>query len=404
VAGDANPDDRARGKAVSVLLCDAEIDGARRSLRIVAGRIESVDAQPAPGETVVDLHGDRLLPGLINAHDHLQLNNYPRLRFRERYANASEWIHDIDSRRHSDPALLAGAAVPRAARLLQGGLKNLLSGVTTVAHHDPGYEPLHAADFPVNVVREYGWSHSLHIDGAAAVAAACAATNANFPWIIHAGEGIDAAATQEFETLGALGCLRANTVIVHGIGFSRGQLERLARAGGALVWCPGSNDYLFGRGAPVEALAAQGCLALGSDSRLSGERDLLAELRVARELGPFDEKHLRALVTHDAARVLRLADRGSLCAGARADLTVLPRGLPLCEARRADVRAVFVGGELRYGDAEVAAAAGMADGLCAVTVDGAGKLLSRTLVAGLAGHGVLEPGVTFFAAAGTRAA
>ena len=33
----------------------------------------------------------------------------------------------------------------------------------------------------------------------------------------------------------------------------------------------------------------RGRVALGSDSRLSGARDLLSELRVARELGGLDE-------------------------------------------------------------------------------------------------------------------
>jgi hypothetical protein len=42
--------------------------------------------------------------------------------------------------------------VPREERLLIGGVKNLLSGVTTVAHHDPLYSCLQEATFPVRVV------------------------------------------------------------------------------------------------------------------------------------------------------------------------------------------------------------------------------------------------------------
>jgi len=52
-------------------------------------------------------------------------------------------------------------------------------------------------EFPTRVVREYGWSHSLHVDGEARVRAACLGTPAGQPWIIHAAEGVDAQAHGE---------------------------------------------------------------------------------------------------------------------------------------------------------------------------------------------------------------
>ena len=42
-----------------------------------------------------------------------------------------------------------------------GGLKNLLSGVTTVAHHNAFSGAVFTPDFPVRVVERYGWAHSL---------------------------------------------------------------------------------------------------------------------------------------------------------------------------------------------------------------------------------------------------
>jgi imidazolonepropionase-like amidohydrolase len=107
------------------------------SLRVVGTRIAALDVDPQPEDLIVDLAGDRLLPGLINAHDHLQLNSLPAHETQGRYRHASDWISEIDSRRRSDPQFAAGVAVPRNDRLLVGGIKNLLSGVTTVAHHDP---------------------------------------------------------------------------------------------------------------------------------------------------------------------------------------------------------------------------------------------------------------------------
>ena len=60
---------------------NADIAGDASTLRIVESRIASVGEGAKPGDVVIDLHGDRLLPGLINAHDHLHLNNFGRQRF-----------------------------------------------------------------------------------------------------------------------------------------------------------------------------------------------------------------------------------------------------------------------------------------------------------------------------------
>ena len=52
-------------------------------------------------------------------------------------------------------------ALSKRARMVWGGLKNLLSGVTTVAHHNPLDDTVFDPSFPVNVVERFGWAHSL---------------------------------------------------------------------------------------------------------------------------------------------------------------------------------------------------------------------------------------------------
>ncbi len=42
----------------------------------------------------LDLDGLQILPGLINAHDHLEFALFPRLG-RRIYSNATEWARDI---------------------------------------------------------------------------------------------------------------------------------------------------------------------------------------------------------------------------------------------------------------------------------------------------------------------
>jgi len=144
----------------AVCFVDGDVAGfGRVDLRISGPRVIGVGVPPQRDDVVVELHGDRVLPGLINAHDHLQLNNFPRVKFRDAHLNVEEWIADVAARRAHDARLARAREVPREARLLQGAFKNLLAGVTTVAHHDPLYPALRAPHFPVRVLGDYGWAH-----------------------------------------------------------------------------------------------------------------------------------------------------------------------------------------------------------------------------------------------------
>ena len=345
-----------------------------------------------------DLGGALVLPGLINAHDHLELNNFPRLKWRERYANAAEWIADFQPRFEAEAALAAPRAVPLADRLLVGGLKSLLSGATTVCHHNPLHGPLRG-NFPVRVVTRYRFSHSLHVDGEAAAARAYRRTPRGWPWIIHAAEGADEAAAAELARLDRLGCLGPNTVLVHGVGLRPEDRRRLGESGGSLIWCPSSNLFTLGQTAEVRELAEAGRVALGSDSRLSGVRDLLEELQAARATGQLDAAGLLRLVTTDAAAILRLPHAGRLAAGGPADLIVLPDGPGQAAERlltltRAALRLVMIGGRPGYADPDFAPLFALA-GVRAepVRVDGRPKLLAGWIVDGLRRSSIAEAGL-----------
>ena len=373
------------------------------SLRIRGMYIAAVGEPPGPRDRVVDLEGDRLLPGLINAHDHLQLNSFRLPEYGRRYLNAGEWIEDFNARMVADSAFSAGRAIPRDRRLVHGGCKNLLSGVTTVAHHDPFYPPLTSRDYPTQVLAGYGWSHSLGIDGTESVRASFERTPVDQPWIIHAAEGIDAAAAAEFDRLDELGCIGSRTLLVHGVALDGAQRARLAAAGAGLIWCPTSNQRLFGATAEVAGLVGLGRVALGSDSRLTGGLDLLEEVRAAGALGGFDEPTLESLVTESAARLLRLSDRGVLRAGARADLVVLPARLPLSRAVRKDIRLVMLGGSMCCGDRDLAGIMMAKSQRMEIRVEGCVKVVTQRLGAALSSTAELEPGVELFEMAGRAA-
>jgi cytosine/adenosine deaminase-related metal-dependent hydrolase len=380
--------------ASDLTLVNADLgDGSRTTVKIAGTRIAALGARPRPGETILDLHGSRLLPGLINAHDHLQLNHLPRLQPARRYVHVRGWIAEIDKWRRTPGPLQAAVAVPLEQRLFLGGVKNLLSGVTTVAHHDPLHAPLCAVDYPVRVVQRYGWAHSLYMEGEARVLESQRRTPPDWPWIIHAAEGVDEEAQEEFWRLERLGCLRPNTLIVHGVALGPAERQRLVAASAALIWCPSSNCHLFGATAMVAELAAAGRVALGTDSRLTGSRDLLTELHHASSHAPLGSESLQALVTRDAARLLHLPDCGVIAPGARADLVVLAGGMTLERARRADLRLVMVAGAALYGDPDLTQDLGPADHWHGVVVDGRTKALAGRIAQRLASLSLHEPGL-----------
>ena len=113
-----------RTSAQGLTFVNADMRGGADTLRIVANRIVSVGAAAESRDLIIDLHGDRLLPGLINAHDHLQLNNLGPLKYRTQYTNVRDWISDVSTRARTDPEVKACSEAPRDQRLLLGGLKN----------------------------------------------------------------------------------------------------------------------------------------------------------------------------------------------------------------------------------------------------------------------------------------
>lgn len=355
---------------------------SRLPLPIRAGRI---GASLAARAYRIDLRDHLIFPGLINAHEHLHVNAVPPLQAGTPFPNSYAWIAAFKEH-FREPAVIAALQLPKDLRLRHGALKNLLAGTTCVAHHDPWHAALDAIDFPVALLRNYGWSYALGWPGyGPPVPQSFAATPADRPWLIHLAEGTDATAQTELGQLDQLGCLAANSVLVHGVGLRDRDLDRVLASGAAVVWCPTSNRNLLGRSLDPRRLCAAGRLALGTDSRLSGARDLLDEMRgivARRELGPM---HLLGLVTGQAARILRLPSRGNLAPGARADLVIVEdRGgepaASLTGIGRSQIRAVVRNGIPRIADPDFAewfAATGTAT--VPVTLDGKPKLLARLL-------------------------
>jgi hypothetical protein len=379
-------------------LCHAAViepDGVLHApLAIRAGMI---DASLAAWAYRVDLRDHLIFPGLINAHDHLHVNVVPPLTEGTPFPNSYAWIEAFQAH-FEKPDVLAALRVPKSLRLRHGGLKNLLAGTTCVAHHDPWHPALDDSDFPVALLRDYGWSYALGWpEYGPPVQESFTATPPALPWFIHLAEGTDGVAQSELSQLDHLGCLASNSVLIHGVGMSEADMERVIEAGASVVWCPGSNHALLGRSLDPKRLCEAGRLALGSDSRLSGARDLLDELGSVIDNAGLTNPQLLGLVTTQAASVLRMPSRGRLVPGMHADMVIVEDigGDPmrsLLGIARGQIRAVVRDGVPQIADPDFAdwfAATGTET--VRVTLDGKPKLLARHLAD--AALVALEPGL-----------
>ncbi len=271
-----------------------------------------------------DLTGLRVMPGLINAHDHLEFALFPRLG-NGVYRNAGEWARDIY--RPDESPVRDQLRVPKRLRLLWGGLRNLLAGVTAVCHHNP-YDAVFDAGFPVRVVKECGWAHSLEFAPDLVVRYRAAMEQAQ-PFVVHLGEGTDQSSAEEIFELDRMGVLGPGTVLVHAVGLQTDGWELAQRRSCSVVWCPRSNFFTLGQTFSVSSvLALKVPLALGTDSALTAEGDLLDEIEFARRVAGCDDTVLARWTGVQAARIFGLtADAGDFIAvrefGAPPELVVV---------------------------------------------------------------------------------
>jgi len=319
----------------------------QRMARIATGSHAPETATPSSKHTL-DLQGFLILPGLVNTHDHLEFALFPRLG-KGGYQNFVEWADDIH---HPDSSpVREHRAVPKSTRLRWGAIRNLLCGVTTVCHHNPYDEKVFSDNFPVRVVRDFSWAHSLPIDPD--VAAKKKRATPDQPFILHLAEGVDSKSATELSRLAAAKALDTDTVVVHGLALDQPDFQALNAAGAALIWCPTSNVFLFGRTHSRDTIANLASVALGSDSPLTAQGDLLDEARYAASTIGLTPEEIYPLITTQAAAILRLKQgEGTLRIDSLADfIAVRDNGQSpanrLAALTYRDVELVVIGGRVQ---------------------------------------------------------
>jgi 5-methylthioadenosine/S-adenosylhomocysteine deaminase len=402
---------------------------------VVAGaRIESVGRMPAPaGVRVVETDGV-ICPGLIDLHNHLTWNVFPRWHSGRKFPNRYEW--------QILPEYLMALAGPHATLIDEGlgpamaryaEVKAVAGGATSLAglypgDLDPAFKPpyhglmrmldIGSGFYPEGTPDAVGYEvFPLVLSEAEAEKMRVGLKNGTIKsLLIHLGEGNphDASSMLEYRILKARGLLLPGVTFIHGTALHEEQFEEMARLGVGLVWSPRSNFELYGAGADVVAAKRAGVrIALAPDWSPTGSDGVLQELAYAavwnatQAKPPFSDADLVNMATREAAR-LAVVDRqvGALKAGLLADMLVIKKGdgdawHALVHAGPAAVKLVMVGGRPVYGEKAIVESLAPQQGWTSLIVAGVAKevalpvdpklgdwaALTKTLEAAMAGVG-----------------
>lgn len=339
-------------------------------------------ARPPSAERTIDLGDAALLPGLVNAHTHLELSN-----LRGQVAPAASvpgWVRDLLARRGSGPADAgpirdAIREAHASGTILVGDVANTLATARPLAEG-----PIAATLFleligfnakdPTALVQDacrqltaVSWSARLRPAVAAhapySVAPALfrairtTASRERWPTSVHLAESEDETVFLDsaggswralLEELGAWapdwqpprsspveylerhGFFEGPTLAVHGVHLDPADLSRLATHDVTLVTCPRSNAWTGAGRPPVgEFFNAPIRVAVGTDSLAScPDLNMFAELAALRRSAPaVPASRLLRAATRDGATALGYgAELGSIEAGKWADLVAVDVG------------------------------------------------------------------------------
>ena len=316
-------------------LADGWVDVDGGIIRAV-GAAADAGRDAAAGE--VDLGSVCVLPGLVNAHTHLELagqrNAVPPARSMPAWAAAL--LRNLEEGAGAAPVAIAAAVAElhRSGTALVGDVANTLASVAAleagpveavVFHELLGFDVAGAAaaaaaerlDRLVSARRDervrirpaahapYSVSPALFralaaVPGPRSVHLAESREECEF---LRAGTGawreiLDARGRWDPEWrapgsgpvayLDALGWLREDTLLVHGVQMEPDEIRRVARSGATIVTCPRSNAWTGAGVPPVSAFYAAGAsVAVGTDSLASApDLNTFAELAEVRRLAP----------------------------------------------------------------------------------------------------------------------
>lgn len=337
------------------------------------GRIEHVGAHE--GGAVEDLGDVAILPGLVNAHTHLELS-WMRGQVAPN-TSMPAWAASLMALRRTvsheppEPIVDAIAEARRTGTCLVGDVTNtfatfdplldselsavLFRELLGFAVTDPSAAMAAAVEqiaalTPVEWLRPALAPHAPY-SVAPALLRGIARWNQGRPLSIHLGEsrqevqfltdgtgewrallealgvwnpGWTPPACGPVEYLDRLGVVDERLLAVHGVHFTDRDVARLVAAGATIVTCPRSNEWTGAGSPPVRRFFDSGVrVAVGTDSLASvADLNIFAELSALRRLAPEvpAPSLLRAATLSGAEALGFAADLGSIEPGKRAQL------------------------------------------------------------------------------------
>lgn len=348
------------------------------------GRWEDLRSENAP---VTDLGDAALMPGLVNAHCHLDYTDMagrlaPPRRFTDWIAGivslksawsfsefATSWVNGagmllrsgvttvanieavpellpevwdatplrvhsflelINIRDRQSGAQLAQQAAQRIAALPRGRQR---AGLSPHAPYTASPDLLRAS---ADAARANGWLLTTHVgESAAEFEMFQHARGEMFDWLREQRDMGDCGHGSPVAHLARAGLLGRNFLAVHANCLTPGDAALLGRAECSVIHCPRSHAYFRHPPFPRRELAAAGVnLCLGTDSlasvttesRVPPTLDMFAEMRamLAADAGLSPEEVLRMATLNGARALGRTRELGELTLGAEADVIVVP--------------------------------------------------------------------------------
>ncbi|MGM0598511.1 MAG: amidohydrolase family protein [Candidatus Rifleibacteriota bacterium] len=277
----------------------------------------------------INIKGQFVFPGFINAHDHLidtcwkGLGDCPA-------GNWYEWRKSVRaSQDYKDMQKLSVTDL-----YVLGMYKNILSGATTVVDHFPVEISSTFYDHPLtSLVEDFNMVHSVSSKGlewGRNITEEYRNTRGITPFITHIGQGNSEELTSELETLKRLGALESNTILVDCCFLTDNDLNQIADNKASIVWLPGSSQNIFSHQPNIKKIIELGIsLAIGTDGSNTGSGDMLEELRKALDycrisiVPDFKAKEIIKMATETASEILGINKQvGSIKKGKKANLIV----------------------------------------------------------------------------------
>jgi len=352
-------------------------------VEIVDGLITAVGASKPAGFSVpsgVDLGESVIMPGVVNAHTHLELSglrgSIPRA------VSMPEWVRAVMSAR-SRLISPSGGCFSDAARecrgfgtALVGDISNTLESLDTVLtesidatlfHEFLGFDV--EADEAKTLIEPLAKHIAAHVNGRVQVRAAAhapysvsaelfrAISRLPGPRSVHLAESEEEVEflisgkgpwrdileergrmdhgwvpprARPVDYLQSVGWLREDTIVVHGVQLVDDEIDGLVKTGSTLVVCPRSNDWTGAGVPPIGKFYARGLrVAIGTDSLASApDLNVFEELAEVRRLAPDvpASKLLQSATIVGAQALGRGRSHGAIEPGRRAVLIRV--GLP----------------------------------------------------------------------------